>query len=47
MVLDDPQTLSGLQRNIVPPKTLEAELIELSQLYQSLLLQKDSGNESC
>lgn len=41
MVLDDPQTLTGLQKNIVAPTTLEAEMIELSKIYRSLLLKRE------
>jgi glycosyltransferase involved in cell wall biosynthesis len=36
-VLDDPGILISLQKNIVPPTTLDTEMNELSQIYQSIL----------
>jgi glycosyltransferase involved in cell wall biosynthesis len=37
VILDDPGILSALQKNIVPPITLDAEMNELSRIYQSIL----------
>jgi glycosyltransferase involved in cell wall biosynthesis len=37
VILDDPGMLVSLQENIVPPTTLDTEMSELSQIYQSIL----------
>ncbi|MCP4362066.1 MAG: glycosyltransferase family 4 protein [Chloroflexi bacterium] len=43
MVLDNPEILPNLQKNIDPPITLEAEMTELLQIYQSILLSEDNN----
>ncbi len=42
-VLDNPEILPNLQKNIDPPVTLEAEMTELLQIYQSILLPEDNN----
>lgn len=37
MVLDHPEMLSNLRENIQPPVTLETEMAQLAQIYQSVL----------
>jgi glycosyltransferase involved in cell wall biosynthesis len=44
MILDDRGMLSQLQQNIVPPITLEVEMGELLQIYQSVLLEKSPSS---
>jgi glycosyltransferase involved in cell wall biosynthesis len=37
MILDNPDRLSNLRKNIQPPATLETEMAQLAQIYQSVL----------
>ncbi len=39
-ILNNPEMLNSLQENIAPPVTLEAEMAELSRIYQSILSKK-------